>query len=376
MNTTTRLSHRSWTSGPVDAQLTVFDSHDDREYHLLLSINDDLLDFKSQLSQIYEVLRSFADREKCSTAFVRVYLSDSSTQICEVENLFMEDCGFPFSIIEQPPANGTKVAIWAWMLSKADIHALPSGLYEVCTPHGNQYWATDMCEAYGASKDQASLILQEYVMTLMQENMTLEANCQRTWFYVNDIDNQYAGMVRARNDVFFTQGLTADTHYVASTGIGGRTARPGVMVSMDAVAYNPIDKGHIHYLYAADHLNRTSDYGVSFERGTAVDLGERRQVFISGTASIDNRGNILFEGDVIAQAERMMENIEALLAEAGCTADDIQQATVYLRDQADYHRVEWFFSEHYPQFPHLIVHAPVCRPGWLIETECMAIKSI
>ncbi len=178
MNTTTRLSHRSWTSGPVDAQLTVFDSHDDREYHLLLSINDDLLDFKSQLSQIYEVLRSFADREKCSTAFVRVYLSDSSTQICEVENLFMEDCGFPFSIIEQPPANGTKVAIWAWMLSKADIHALPSRLYEVCTPHGNQYWATDMCEAYGASKDQASLILQEYVMTLMQENMTLEANCQ------------------------------------------------------------------------------------------------------------------------------------------------------------------------------------------------------
>ena len=26
-----------------------------------------------------------------------------------------------------------------------------------------------------------------------------------------------------------------------------------------------------------------------------------------------------------------------------------------------------------PDLPHLIVLAPVCRPGWLIETECIAV---
>ena len=26
--------------------------------------------------------------------------------------------------------------------------------------------------------------------------------------------------------------------------------------------------------------------------------------------------------------------------------------------------------------PYVIVHAPVCRPGWLIEMECMAVKAV
>ena len=47
----------------------------------------------------------------------------------------MEDRGFPYSIAEQPPANGTKVALWVWMLSHAESHALDSGLYAESTPH-------------------------------------------------------------------------------------------------------------------------------------------------------------------------------------------------------------------------------------------------
>ena len=66
----------------------------------------------------------------------------------------------------------------------------------------------------------------------------------------------------------------------------------------------------------------------------------------------------------------MMENISALLEEAGASIGDIMQAIVYLRDPADYENVQKYISTHYP---HLIVLAPVCRPGWLIETECVAI---
>ena len=46
----------------------------------------------------------------------------------------------------------------------------------------------------------------------------------------------------------------------------------------------------MRHLYAASHMNRTSDYGVSFERGTAIEYGDRIHALISGTASIDNRG--------------------------------------------------------------------------------------
>ena len=49
------------------------------------------------------------------------------------------------------------------------------------------------------------------------------------------------------------------------------------------------------------------------------------------------------------------------------------QAIVYLRDPADYSLVKRYLETYHPSFPHLIVLAPVCRPGWLIETECIAV---
>ena len=100
----------------------------------------------------------------------------------------------------------------------------------------------------------------------------------------------YAGVVKARNEVFVTQNLTEKTHYISSTGIDGRHADPKVLVQMDTYAVAGMQPEQIHFLYAPTHLNPTYEYGVSFERGTYVDYGDRRQVFISGTASINNKG--------------------------------------------------------------------------------------
>lgn len=95
------------------------------------------------------------------------------------------------------------------------------------------------------------------------------------------MDVNYAGVVKARNEVFVTQNLTEKTHYISSTGIGGRHADPKVLVQMDTYAVGGIKPEQIHFLYAPTHLNPTYEYGVSFERGTYVDYGDRRQVFIS-----------------------------------------------------------------------------------------------
>lgn len=114
-------------------------------------------------------------------------------------------------------------------------------------------------------------------------------------------------MVKARNEVFLTQDLTEKTHYIASTGIGGRHPDPQVTVQMDAYAINGIQPAQIQFLYATTHLNPTYEYGVSFERGTCVKYGDRRQVFISGTASINNKGEVVYPGDVRKQTNRMWE---------------------------------------------------------------------
>ena len=74
-----------------------------------------------------------------------------------------------------------------------------------------------------------------------------------------------------------------------------------------------------------DSSESTYEYGVSFERGTYVDYGDRRQVFISGTASINHRGEVVYPGDIRKQTERMWENVETLLKEAEMSFDDIGQ---------------------------------------------------
>ena len=66
-----------------------------------------------------------------------------------------------------------------------------------------------------------------------------------------------------------------------------------------------------------------------------VRYGDRSHVLLSGTASIDNRGEIVAPEDIAGQTVRMLENVEALLAEGEASADDLAQMIVYLRDATD-----------------------------------------
>ena len=252
-----------------------------------------------------------------------------------------------------------------------------NGLYKVQHGAYTHLWgATDISHA-PTSEAQTSLLLKDYTMQLMSNGGRLADNCIRTWFFVQNVDVNYAGVVKARNEEFYTQDLTSKTHFISSTGINGRNADPNVLVQLDTYAVLGLDpKEQIHFLYAPTHLNPTYEYGVSFERGTRVDYGDRRQVFISGTASIDNKGNVVYPGNIRKQTERMWENVEALLTEAECGFEDVGQMIVYLRDTADYTVVNHMFEERFPGVPKVIVHAPVCRPGWLIEMECMATKAV
>jgi len=231
-------------------------------------------------------------------------------------------------------------------------------------------------DADTCSYDQTNTILDDYLTMLKGHDLTLEEHCIRTWFYVRDIDNNYAGLVKARNEVFDQFEMTKDTHFITSTGIEGRYADPAVSVLLDTYAVGGIKPEQIKFLEARDYLNPTHEYGVAFERGTAVEYGDRRQIFISGTASIDNLGEIVHVGDINGQINRAFENVGALLSEAEASVEDVNSMIVYLRDVADYAAVECYMQNNYSHLPYIIVLASVCRPGWLIEIECIAVKEI
>ena len=224
------------------------------------------------------------------------------------------------------------------------------------------------------SEGQMYDIFLQYKGMLSEKGMTVADNCVRTWIFVRDIDHNYKGVVEGRKRFFNEEGLTPSTHFIASTGIEGEDRDPDVLVVMDAVAIPNLDQSKVRYLQALDHLNPTYEYGVTFERGTAIDFADEKVIFISGTASIDSEGRVLHKGDAGKQTLRAIENIEALLKDAGASLTDVESAIVYLRNDEDLPAVnEALARSHFSIHECVTVHAPVCRPDWLVEIECIAV---
>ena len=266
--------------------------------------------------------------------------------------------------IGQKPLGEYPFAEWLYLKSCPDTH---NGY--------NHLWNIGMRIPGNNPTAETKTLLETYERRLAADGGKFSNDCIRTWFYVDDIDNNYSDFVNARKANFEAVGLTEKTHYISSTGICGKPSGVSSTIQMDAYSIIGLDEGQIKFLKAPSHLNPTYEYGVTFERGAKVCYGDRSHIYISGTASIDNRGNVLNVGNIVLQTERMWENVEVLLQEAGATFDDIAQIIVYIRNERDYDTVARMFESKFPKTPYIITLAAVCRPDWLIEMECIAISS-
>ena len=343
------------------------------EQHAILHVEPRDEYFASQLSRIDRAEQALLALPQCAGShiiFKRYFLSDATNQ----QPLIEAQPQYSVSCIQQPPLDGSKVVVWLYLVHDMDVES-HDGIIIASHNGYRHFWKMGMHEHKGDCAWQTERLLIDYEDTLQRYGATLADNCIRTWFYVRDVDTQYAGMVKARRENFEKLGLTKNTHFIASTGIGGSPADPRSLVQLGTYALTGFEPGQQHYLYAKTHLNSTYEYGVTFERGTRIDYGDRRHVYISGTASINNKGEVVHVGDIVRQTERMWENVEALLAEAETSFDDVAQIIVYLRDISDYAIVRSLFRERFPETPCAFTLAPVCRPTWLIEMECVAIRS-
>ena len=335
----------------------------------VITFTDVLVPFEGQLDSLLSGVHKVVETEG-TPVLIRFFLSDPANQAELLRERQGIEC--PVSVIGQAPLNGTKIAAMVWCRQEASSCRVSEQMFKVSERGIDEYWFTGGLSDSEGSYNQTVSLLDELSSRLEAQGLTLETNCMRTWLFVQNIDVNYKGVVEGRNTVFDRHGLTPDTHFIASTGIEGRTADYRNKVMLDAVAVSGPGV-LVKYLHGKSHLNCTSQYGVRFERGTLVEYPDRSHVYISGTASIDNQGKILYEGDIVRQTERMIENVEVLLKEAGCGFSQVGSMIVYLRDAADYAVVNKIFDTRFPECPRVMVQAPVCRPGWLVEMECIAI---
>ena len=111
-----------------------------------------------------------------------------------------------------------------------------------------------------------------------------------------------------------------------------------------------------------------------------LDLPGATLLFLSGTASIDEHGATVHEGDFAAQCLRTYRNLTRLLEAEGADWRDVVRTTCYLRDiERDYAAFNqlrtWFVAAAGcdPLPASTAIQARLCRSELLVEIEAIAV---
>ena len=98
-------------------------------------------------------------------------------------------------------------------------------------------------------------------------------------------------------------------------------------------------------------------------------------IYASGQLGLIPETGELAEG-VEAQAEQSIRNIEAVLAAAGCTLQDVVKTTVFLADINDFAAINAVYAKYFKENPpaRSCVQAAALPTGGLFEMEVVAVK--
>lgn len=99
-------------------------------------------------------------------------------------------------------------------------------------------------------------------------------------------------------------------------------------------------------------------------------------VFVSGQLPIDPATGALETGSIGDQTRRSMENIIAILAQAGCTLENVVKTTIFLRDLNDFAAVNEAYAAYFPANPPARACVQVARlpKDANVEIEAIAVK--
>ncbi len=317
-----------------------------------------------------------------SALFRRLFVSDAQNQAAALagSGLLDENPDHPVavSLVEQAPLDGSKISLLACHVTGGSARRkrrLAQGGMVMEANGLRHLWTTGLTPSASAPQgayEQTQEVFSQLTNALETENGTLRDHCVRTWLYVRDVDCLYPALVQARTDLFDRHGLTADSHYIASTGIEGAGPNRFDGVLMDAYSIVGMRPEQMSFLNDTDAMCPTWAYRVTFERGTRIAYADRAHCFISGTASIDHKGDVLHLGDVEAQLDRALDNVAAILRPAGGELNHMMYFIVYLRDGSDAPAIRRALGQRCPGIPAVIVKGSVCRPEWLVEVEGVA----
>ena len=180
-------------------ELTSFTAGEVTEFHAILHVKPQGDVFEGQLSRIQQAesaLMAMPELAGATAVFKRYFLSDATNQV----PLINEKNPCTTSYIQQPPLDGSKIAVWLYLQRGTDVRNMDEST--VVAHNGYQHiWTMGLMNSTAdTSYMQTWKTLFAYIDILKNFNATLEANCIRTWFFVRDVDTQYNGLVKSRRE--------------------------------------------------------------------------------------------------------------------------------------------------------------------------------
>lgn len=111
-----------------------------------------------------------------------------------------------------------------------------------------------------------------------------------------------------------------------------------------------------------------------YSQGVMVEGG--RTLYIAGQVPIDPQtGKLAGDGDIEAQTERVLDNIGAILQEAGMGFQDLVKVGIFLSNFDDFAKVNEIYGRRFKDSPPARSTVQIARfpMGFLIEVDAIAV---
>lgn len=202
---------------------------------------------------------------------------------------------------------------------------------------------------------------------------------KRIWIFLKDIDDNYIEFSEARNKVFLKNGFTHNDRFFVSTCVGSESLNLKHNLYVELLIDDSLKPEQITFIDLPEFMPHTRKYNVYFERGSVIEYDDRYEYYISGTASIDKNGEVLHLGNIINQTHRILLIMMNMLKRYDSNLKEINTMTWYFRNKNDIPEIKRLmkmkgrdlFNENIQL---RFIEGKICRPEWLLESDCSIIK--
>jgi 2-iminobutanoate/2-iminopropanoate deaminase len=108
----------------------------------------------------------------------------------------------------------------------------------------------------------------------------------------------------------------------------------------------------------------------------AVQVEAGKMTFLSGQIPLDPKTMEMVQGDAATQAERVMQNLKAVLVAAGLDFSHVVRCTIYLTDLGDFAKVNEVYGRYFTGAPpaRATVQVAALPRGSKVEIDAIAVS--